>query len=179
MTDTKSSGFGTRAIHGGQAPEATTGAIMTPIFQTSTYVQPGPGDPIDGYDYARLKNPTREAMEAKGYTEGELDSSDLVISLQGAVIPTINVQPQHGVNYGYNHQSAFWGSNYPSMTFGVTTDIEKDANDIATLVLEIYESEGKQMVWVGWVSGKRANKPVEPEVLKERLASILASFPGK
>jgi cystathionine gamma-lyase len=64
MTDNKNSGFGTRAIHAGQAPEATTGAIMTPIFQTSTYVQPGPADPIDGYDYARLKNPTREAMEA-------------------------------------------------------------------------------------------------------------------
>jgi cystathionine gamma-lyase len=64
MTHTTNSGFGTRAIHAGQAPEATTGAIMTPIFQTSTYVQPGPADPIDGYDYARLKNPTREAMEA-------------------------------------------------------------------------------------------------------------------
>lgn len=64
MTNTQTTGFGTRAIHGGQSPEATTGAIMTPIFQTSTYVQPGPADPIDGYDYARLKNPTREAMEA-------------------------------------------------------------------------------------------------------------------
>lgn len=64
MTETRTSGFGTRAIHGGQSPEATTGAIMVPIFQTSTYVQPGPANPIDGYDYARLKNPTREAMEA-------------------------------------------------------------------------------------------------------------------
>lgn len=57
-------GFATRAIHAGQSPEATTGAIMPPIFQTSTYVQPAAGEPIDGYDYARVKNPTREALEA-------------------------------------------------------------------------------------------------------------------
>ena len=56
--------FGTRAIHGGQAAEATTGAIMPPIFQTSTYVQPRLGEPLRGYEYARVQNPTREALEA-------------------------------------------------------------------------------------------------------------------
>ncbi|HSJ09154.1 MAG TPA: cystathionine gamma-synthase [Longimicrobiales bacterium] len=55
--------FGTRAIHAGQHPEETTGAIMPPIFQTSTYVQPKLGEPKDGYEYARVQNPTREAME--------------------------------------------------------------------------------------------------------------------
>jgi cystathionine gamma-lyase len=56
--------FGTLAIHAGQAPEETTGAIMPPIFQTSTYVQPLLGEPKQGYEYARVQNPTREAMEA-------------------------------------------------------------------------------------------------------------------
>jgi cystathionine gamma-lyase len=56
--------FGTLAIHAGQQPEATTGAIMPPIFQTSTYVQPKLGEPLGGYEYARVQNPTREAMEA-------------------------------------------------------------------------------------------------------------------
>jgi cystathionine beta-lyase/cystathionine gamma-synthase len=57
--------FGTLAVHAGQAPEPTTGAIMTPIFQTSTYVQPAVASPRAGrYDYARLANPTREALEA-------------------------------------------------------------------------------------------------------------------
>lgn len=64
VKDKKSHGFATRAIHAGQSPEATTGAIMPPIFQTSTYVQPAVAEPIDGYDYARVKNPTREALEA-------------------------------------------------------------------------------------------------------------------
>jgi cystathionine beta-lyase/cystathionine gamma-synthase len=56
--------FGTRAIHAGQAPDPTTGAIMQPIYQTSTYVQPKLGEPLGGYEYARVQNPTREAMEA-------------------------------------------------------------------------------------------------------------------
>ena len=55
--------FGTRAIHAGQRPDPTSGAIMTPIFQTSTYVQPAVAEPLLGYDYARVSNPTREALE--------------------------------------------------------------------------------------------------------------------
>jgi len=55
--------FATRAIHAGQAPDPTTGAIMTPVYMTSTYVQASPGAAKDGYDYARSKNPTRTALE--------------------------------------------------------------------------------------------------------------------
>lgn len=54
--------FGTKAIHAGQQPDPTTGAIMTPIYQTSTYVQEAPGV-HKGYAYARGKNPTRTALE--------------------------------------------------------------------------------------------------------------------
>jgi len=54
--------FGTRAIHAGQRPDPTTGAIMTPVYQTSTYVQPELGRDL-GYEYARSQNPTREAYE--------------------------------------------------------------------------------------------------------------------
>jgi cystathionine beta-lyase/cystathionine gamma-synthase len=54
--------FGTKAIHAGQEPDPTTGAIMTPIYQTSTYVQEAPGQ-HKGYAYARGKNPTRVALE--------------------------------------------------------------------------------------------------------------------
>lgn len=54
--------FGTKAIHAGVSPDPTTGAIMTPIYQTSTYVQESPGV-NKGYGYARGKNPTREALQ--------------------------------------------------------------------------------------------------------------------
>ena len=55
--------FGTNCIHAGQQPDPTTGAIMTPVYMTSTFVQKSPGVFKDGYDYARSKNPTRQALE--------------------------------------------------------------------------------------------------------------------
>ena len=55
-------GFGTRAIHAGQRPDPLAGAIMTPVYLTSTYVQDALGQ-NKGYEYARGKNPTREALE--------------------------------------------------------------------------------------------------------------------
>ena len=54
--------FDTLAIHAGQQPDPTTGAIMTPVYMTSTYVQAGPGV-HKGYEYSRTKNPTRKALE--------------------------------------------------------------------------------------------------------------------
>ncbi len=54
--------FGTKAVHAGVEPDPTTGAIMTPIYQTSTYVQAAPGD-HKGYEYSRTGNPTRNALE--------------------------------------------------------------------------------------------------------------------
>ncbi len=62
MQDSKQYKFGTKAIHAGQIPDPTTGAVMTPIFQTSTYAQESPGN-HKGYAYARGKNPTRKALE--------------------------------------------------------------------------------------------------------------------
>ncbi len=55
--------FDTLAIHAGQEPDPTTGAIMTPVYFTSTYVQDGPGE-HKGYEYSRTRNPTRTALEA-------------------------------------------------------------------------------------------------------------------
>ena len=54
--------FGTKAIHAGQHPDSATGAVMTPIYQTSTYAQASPGD-HKGFEYSRGTNPTRKALE--------------------------------------------------------------------------------------------------------------------
>jgi len=61
MADTKQR-IETLAIHAGQAPDPTTGAIMTPVYLTSTYVQDGPGG-HKGFEYSRTRNPTRDALE--------------------------------------------------------------------------------------------------------------------
>ncbi|MFQ5745882.1 MAG: cystathionine gamma-synthase [Gemmatimonadota bacterium] len=61
---TTKDGFGTLAVHAGQEPDAASGAIMTPVFQTSTYVQDAVARPRGGNEYARVTNPTRSALEA-------------------------------------------------------------------------------------------------------------------
>src|SRR4026208_1724226 len=55
--------FETKVIHAGQSPDPRTGAVMTPIYATSTYAQTSPGE-HKGFDYARTRNPTRDALEA-------------------------------------------------------------------------------------------------------------------
>ncbi len=62
MSDSKHHGLGTRAIHAGQHPDPSTGAVMTPIYATSTYVQSSPGV-HQGFEYSRSHNPTRFAYE--------------------------------------------------------------------------------------------------------------------
>src|SRR3954467_12705054 len=59
---TRTAHFDTQAIHAGQQPDPTTGAIMTPVYLTSTYVQAGPGE-HKGYEYSRTQNPTRKALQ--------------------------------------------------------------------------------------------------------------------
>jgi cystathionine gamma-synthase len=62
VSDSPDLGFETRAIHAGQAPDAATGAVSTPIYQTSTFAQDAVGAPR-GYEYSRSGNPTRTALE--------------------------------------------------------------------------------------------------------------------
>lgn len=78
MTDKTTHGIGTRAIHAGQSPDPTTGAIMTPVYLTSTYVQSSPGEHT-GYEYSRTGNPTRTALQ------------DCVAALEGG---------KHGLAFG-------------------------------------------------------------------------------
>ncbi|HET6824701.1 MAG TPA: cystathionine gamma-synthase [Amnibacterium sp.] len=65
MTHTPSQGFATRAVHAGQEPDASTGSIIPPIHQTSTFVQDGVGGLRGGYEYGRSGNPTRTALEVQ------------------------------------------------------------------------------------------------------------------
>jgi cystathionine gamma-synthase len=68
--------FATRAVHAGLDPDPTYGSVVPPIHQTSTYVQPAPGEFVEDYDYSRSANPTRSALErALGELEGGLASA--------------------------------------------------------------------------------------------------------
>jgi cystathionine gamma-synthase len=69
-------GFATRTVHAGLDPDPTYGSVVPPIHQTSTYVQPAPGEFVEDYDYSRSANPTRSALErALGELEGGLASA--------------------------------------------------------------------------------------------------------
>lgn len=63
MTDHSKHGLGTKAVHAGWEPEELTGAVMPPIYMTSTYVQDGPGKPRRGFEYSRTQNITRYALQ--------------------------------------------------------------------------------------------------------------------
>ena len=63
MSANSEAGFETLAIHAGHTPDPMTGSVMPPIYQTSTYVQDGVGEPRGGHEYARVTNPTRTALE--------------------------------------------------------------------------------------------------------------------
>ncbi|HMB58224.1 MAG TPA: cystathionine gamma-synthase [Arenimonas sp.] len=81
MSDNKNHRIGTRAIHAGQSPDPSTGAVMTPIYATSTYVQSSPGV-HQGFEYSRSHNPTRFAYERcvaalEGGTQGYAFASGL------------------------------------------------------------------------------------------------------
>ncbi|MEC8496211.1 MAG: PLP-dependent transferase, partial [Planctomycetota bacterium] len=59
----KDARFETRAVHAGQGPDPNNGAVMTPVYLTSTYAQEAPAVPRQGYEYSRTTNPTRTALE--------------------------------------------------------------------------------------------------------------------
>ena len=68
--------FATKAVHAGLEPEPTYGGVVPPIHQATTYVQPGPGEFVEDFDYSRSANPTRAALErALSALEGGLASA--------------------------------------------------------------------------------------------------------
>jgi len=105
---TKSLGLGTRAIHAGQSPDPSTGAIMTPIYATSTYVQSSPGV-HKGYEYSRTQNPTRMAYErcvadleggTRGYAFGSgLAAASTVLDLLDSGSHVIAMNDLYGGTY--------------------------------------------------------------------------------
>lgn len=100
--------FATKAIHAGITPDPSTGAVMTPIFQTSTYAQEAPGK-HQGYEYARTQNPTRHALEKNlAALENGLDAicfssglaaQDAVIKLLKAGDEVLAVNDLYGGSY--------------------------------------------------------------------------------
>lgn len=130
--------FATMAIHAGQEPDPATGAIMTPIFQTSTYVQESPGT-HKGYAYARGKNPTRVALEkclaalekaAYGlcFSSG-MGASDAVIKLLASGSEVIATDDLYGGSYRmFEKVFSKYGIKFHYVNMHNASEIEKHIN---------------------------------------------------
>ncbi len=117
--------FETRAIHVGQEPDPATGAIIVPIYQTSTFVQDAVGE-NRGYDYARVANPTRDALQA------------CVASLEGA---------KHGVAYssGLGATTTLMHLVHPSERVVLIADVY---GGVYRMTSQVYEPKGYEFAYV-------------------------------
>ena len=137
--------FGTRAVHAGQAPDPLAGAVMTPIYQTSTYIQDGLGR-NKGYEYARTRNPTREALERNvaaleggrhGFAFGSglaaLDAALKLLSAGDHVVCGENV-------YGGSHRQMthIWARLGLAFTFVDTADLQRVADAVTPHTKMVY-----------------------------------------
>jgi cystathionine beta-lyase/cystathionine gamma-synthase len=138
--------FATKAIHAGIEPDPSTGAVMTPIFQTSTYAQTTPGE-HKGYEYARTQNPTRSALEANlaalengtdaiCFSSG-LAAQDAVIKLLASGDEVLAVNDLYGGSY--RQMVRVWGQ------WGLKSRFI-DMYDAANLAREI--SPATKLIWI-------------------------------
>lgn len=139
--------FSTKAIHSGQAPDPVTGAIMTPIYATSTYVQESPGV-HKGYEYSRTKNPTRFALEEciadlengkRGFAfSSGLAASSTVIDLLPKDSHIISINDLYGGSYRIFEK-------VKKLTSGISVDFVDMENPEE---IEKYITDKTKMIWV-------------------------------
>lgn len=138
--------FATDCIHAGQKPDPSTGAIITPIYQTSTYVQEGI-DRHKGYEYARTQNPTRHALEANlAALEGGVDAVCFASGLAATnAVMSLVQQGQHVVVsdnvYGGTHRLFRkliepYGVSFDFVDLSDAARFEKNAGDFSLLWIE-------------------------------------------
>jgi hypothetical protein len=122
--------------------------------------------------YMRISGPAQQAviddLTLRGLSQAELDEADICVNLRGKSLPKINVD-----SYGYNYVGfGRYGRLAPvyAGTTEVTTTNER------TLIVEIYDNQTRQMVWVGWAS-KESTEKVEAEKVVEAIHHILMQVP--
>ncbi|MGP8217426.1 MAG: cystathionine gamma-synthase [Bacteroidia bacterium] len=136
--------FATKAIHAGQEPDPATGAIMTPIYQTSTYVQAAPGN-HKGYEYSRTHNPTRTALEhnlaaLEGGKHGLCFSSgmaaeDCIIKLLNPGDEVISTNDLYGGSYRlFTKVFANYGIKFHFIPMANSADVAKLVNKNTKLI---------------------------------------------
>ncbi len=164
--------FATKAIHAGQEPDPTTGAIMTPIYQTSTYWQASPGD-NKGFEYSRGTNPTRKALEdclaalenAKyglAFSSG-MGATDAVMKLLQPGDEVITGDDLYGGSYRiFTKIFANYGIKFHFVSFADPENIRNYINDNTKLIwVETPTNPTMQIVDIAAVAGIAKEKGVK------------------
>jgi cystathionine gamma-lyase len=136
--------FATKAIHAGQEPDPATGAIMTPIYQTSTYVQAAPGK-HKGFEYSRTHNPTRKALENNiaaiedgkhGLCFGSgMAATDCIIKLLKPGDEVVSTNDLYGGTYRmFTKIFANYGIKFHFIPMATAADVEKHINKNTKLI---------------------------------------------
>lgn len=138
--------FGTKVIHAGVTPDPSTGAIMTPIFQTSTYAQESPGK-HKGFEYARTQNPTRSALEAN---LAALENGAKAICFSSGLAATNAIMQTLNPGDEVISTNDLYGGTYRLFTrvfgrFGVKTHFISMENPSD---LEQYINKNTKLIWV-------------------------------
>ncbi len=153
MADSTNAGFNTRAVHAGQTPDPTTGAVIPPLYQTTTFAQDGIGKLRNGYEYGRGTNPTRDALQAQlaaleGADFGFSFSSGL--AAEDALIRALLVPGDHIVMGNDVYGGTYRLINRILSVWGIS-NAAVDMSDAGALAAAIDAGgpEGKtKMIWV-------------------------------
>lgn len=167
-SDNKNAGFSTLAVHAGVEPDPSTGAIMTPVYLTSTYVQSGIGQ-HKGYEYSRSSNPTRDALEAafaalEGGNHGLAFSSGLAAI--DAVLMTL--KPGDEVIAGddlYGGTRRLFTTHYAPLGIRFHFVDTQDAGNVAAVL-----NERTRLVWL--------ETPTNPLLRVTDIAAVAALLDG-
>jgi hypothetical protein len=146
----------------------------------SFYLLPMP-DKIPGADpgaVLRVKSIVRDAVREtlidKGYTETSKEDADFAVNMTGKVVPKTDV-----TDWGYSYAPrGGWGYRYPYYGYG-TSNVTVDQYDEGSLILEIFDNEKGEMVWVGWGTARTRSSGPDPDRLEGTIMDILARFPSK
>ncbi|OAV44321.1 cystathionine gamma-synthase [Lewinella sp. 4G2] len=138
--------FATKCIHGGLSPDPATGAVMTPIYQTSTYAQSAPGV-NQGYAYARTKNPTRSALESN---LASLENGKHAICFSSGLAAMDNILRLLSPGDEVLASDDLYGGSYRLLTsvfagFGIKSRFI-DMRDATTVAAEV--SDATKMLWI-------------------------------
>ncbi|WP_288023816.1 cystathionine gamma-synthase [Arthrobacter sp.] len=153
MTDPTTAGFNTRAVHAGQTPDPTTGSVIPPLYQTTTFAQDGIGKLRNGYEYGRGTNPTRDALQSQ---LAALEGGDFAFSFasglaaEDALIRALLVPGDHIIMGDDVYGGTYRLINRILSVWGISnTAVDMNDGDALASAVAAGGPEGKtKMVWV-------------------------------